>query len=192
MLLIVKERELLNQSEFEQKHLEDELTLLIAKIQREESRLYGGEIANPKELKSLQVEIKALNTTRESQEDELLAKIDQTDKIAGQLEKLKQAEIDFNKKAENLREKVLLVAEDINKAIVDKEKKKKNIVKEIDADLLGLYQKLRREKRGIAVAILSGLTCGGCYMEMPQIKNAEMRQAEIWRCPNCRRILIEL
>ena len=49
--LVSKEKELLNNSELAQKHLEDELDMLSAKIKKEESRLFGGEISNPKELK---------------------------------------------------------------------------------------------------------------------------------------------
>jgi len=189
--LINTENSLLSEAETEQKHLEDELSLLEAKIKREESRLYGGEVTNPKELKSLQSEVKALKDKRDGQEDALLAAIERTDKISGELNKLNQAEADFNKKADLLRDKLQSIGRDIDNDIENEEQKKNALISKISADLLELYKKLRREKRGIAVAKLDGLTCLGCHMEMPEQKNIGMRLEEIWRCPNCRRILIE-
>lgn len=164
--LINKEKDLLNKAELGQKQLEDELGMLTVKIKREEGRLYGGEVSNPKELKSLQSEVRVLKDKRDSQEDELLALIEEVEKLRDELSKLNKAEVDFNKKADNLRAKVLSLTVEITASIENEEQKKREITAKIDAGLLELYQKLRREKRGVAVAKISGLTCLGCHMEM--------------------------
>lgn len=61
----------------------------------------------------------------------------------------------------------------------------------IEPKLLELYEGIAREREGVALARLSGLTCGACRMNIEQGHLIDMKtQGNIASCPRCGRLLI--
>lgn len=63
----------------------------------------------------------------------------------------------------------------------------------IDAGLLALYERLRDQLGGLAVAPLRGRTCGGCRLELNPSDVARITAApaeQVVRCEECGRILV--
>ena len=62
---------------------------------------------------------------------------------------------------------------------------------EVDAELLSLYEDIRRQKKGVgAVALVDGV-CMGCHQKLsPVFLDHLKRETGIRRCEYCRRILV--
>lgn len=182
---------LLNKEKTEQKAAEDTVGAETEKIEREEGKLYGGKISNPKELKGIENEIKSLKARRDDDETKLLEKIEITDELS-----TRQAEV--NKQVQAVRAEADLAQADYEQAAgkIEAEIRQLNdsreeALKTVSPDELKLYDKLRHEKKGLAVAELDGSTCGGCHMELPaQEFSRIVAEEQVWRCPHCRRILV--
>jgi predicted nucleic acid-binding Zn-ribbon protein len=64
-------------------------------------------------------------------------------------------------------------------------------VKEVPADVVSLYDKLREAKGGVGVAALRGDMCEGCHTKLPAREVEQVRaEGGLQRCDNCRRILV--
>jgi len=182
---------LLHKEQVEQKALEDTIGVLTDKIGREEVRLYGGKISNPKELKGIEDEVKALKARRDRDETKLLEKIETT-------EALSDGQIKLNEQLQTARAEADLAQASFERASGDVETQisrskgqREEILKAVAPDTLKLYDRLRNEKQGLAVAVLAGSTCGGCHVELPaQELDRIVAVEQVWRCPHCRRILV--
>jgi uncharacterized protein len=60
----------------------------------------------------------------------------------------------------------------------------------VPPDVLGQYERLLEARDGVALAMLDGRTCQGCYIAVPtNIYVRLSRGQEVVACPNCQRIL---
>lgn len=63
---------------------------------------------------------------------------------------------------------------------------------ELPADLVRRYEKLKREKGGIAIAHFEGSHCSACHTEFMTGSLAKLKNGpEIGECPNCHRIFLK-
>ena len=61
----------------------------------------------------------------------------------------------------------------------------------MNAELLGLYEDLRRQKRGVGAAALTDSVCQACHQQLSHVYLDRLRHSEgVRRCEYCRRILI--
>lgn len=68
-----------------------------------------------------------------------------------------------------------------------------DVVRDVGADLVALYEKIRTSSGGIGAAALRQRRCGGCRLELNQVEVQRIREAapdEVLRCDECRRILV--
>ncbi len=88
----------------------------------------------------------------------------------------------------------LKVAVEDELAVIDKNIEETKAVweetaRQIDKESLDMYKRLI-EKDGEAVVVVSGQSCGGCYMQLtPQTFNLVLRKQELIPCLNCGKIL---
>jgi len=184
----------LHESEREQTRLENELSTIGDKIGREEKKLYGGGVVNPKELASIQQEVGSLNKHRDDIETELLEtmetveqrreKADQVrDRKTATQERVDEKERVFAEKAAALDDQIARVSKD-----------RQATAERVPADLLAVYEKIREQKGGLAAGELLAAEgiCGACRVELPAQELERMIGSEtLNRCPQCRRILVE-
>jgi uncharacterized protein len=75
--------------------------------------------------------------------------------------------------------------------IAERTTQREAIAAEIDAELLGLYDDLRRQKKGIGAAALVDGVCQACHEQLSSVELDKLKRAEgIRRCEHCRRILV--
>ncbi|MGH2807807.1 MAG: zinc ribbon domain-containing protein [Actinomycetota bacterium] len=175
----------------EQDRLEGEIELVEQKIAREEERMYSGGVSNPKELSALQAEVASLKKKKSSIEDELIEVMDQREHASSTLESLTQERTTASGEADQLNQQVTTLTGDIEVELQKHESARADIVPDIPADLLSMYDKLREQKAGVGAARLESGTCQGCHTKLPA-KEVERMRAEggLQRCDNCRRILV--
>jgi uncharacterized protein len=100
-----------------------------------------------------------------------------------------------------IREKELKIKKDELESIIEKtEKEEERLIKdstkerkEIEGRLLKAYDKIRTSYRnGLAVAVVSRESCGGCFNKIPPQKQIEIGMMKhIVACEHCGRILID-
>jgi predicted nucleic acid-binding Zn-ribbon protein len=64
------------------------------------------------------------------------------------------------------------------------------VVQTINVDDLDIYEKLRSNRRGLAVSKIVDHSCGSCGTTLsPAIRQSAQSPTQIVQCPSCRRIL---
>lgn len=182
-------QEALRDAEHKFKESEFEADELKAKIDPLEKKLYQGGMP-PKELEDLQADIDSIKRRRSALEDAALAAMDA-------LEAAQQAAADTGRTLDQLieqhgaeREDMGQRREEIEAEIARLEGEREEAASEIDASLLALYEKLRENKGGRAVAKLEGGACQGCRISLPMnVQQRARAGANVVQCPSCERIL---
>lgn len=160
------------------------------KIDRSQAALYGGKISNPKELQDLQHESEALRRHLATLEDEQLEAMLELDEAVSHL-----AETETNltetgvqvaaKKDEFARERSELIHD-----LETNESERAAALSSIEAPDLRQYEKLRKQKNGIAVARIVDKNCAACGTTLTATTFSSAKvPGKITRCNSCGRIL---
>ena len=171
--------------------LEHEIDSITRKAADEESRLYGGAVANVKELASIQHEVDNLKKRKSEREDELLVVLERREDVE---RRAKEAE----EHATELRIAVDHVAGDaarelgtVTTDLEARRDERAQLAAGIDPELLELYEELRPQKKGVAAAALVDGVCQGCHEKLSSVELDRVKRTEgIARCEYCRRILV--
>ena len=68
---------------------------------------------------------------------------------------------------------------------------RKNIVKDINRQIIGIYERVRKGKGGLVVVPVRKKSCGGCFKQIPPQRIQEIRRGDrIFACESCGRIVI--
>jgi predicted nucleic acid-binding Zn-ribbon protein len=181
----------LGEEEHKQKKMEGELELVSLKIEKEEKKLYSGTIASAKELSSIQEEIRSLKKQKDDQETELLEELDVIDGLRQKVAQTESVIKENSQRLARLEEEYGQLVSEIEKEVAALWKGREQILPQISEEVLALYEKLRKEKQGRAVAELKDGTCQGCGMELPAEEvDKILHSDELWQCDYCKRILI--
>lgn len=156
-----------------------------AKIETEDKKLYSGTITDPRELKNLQEEIFALRRLLKSQEEVVLARIEQEElaqEAAAYLAALtKKSAKTWSERQADLSERRTGVADQA--ALVEGEvTEQRDLMAQTD---LAVYDD-HRSRRPLAVSAVEGGVCGSCRLALPTtILTRARRGAEAVLCPAC-------
>ncbi len=160
------------------------------KIETNEAALYAGKIHNPKELQDLQNDIASRKKNLESLEDEQLEAmltLEDTEKARknckNHLDETQARLISQNASLAGEKEK-------LKESLLRLGGEREAALKPITPESLTIYQNLRKQKHGIAVATVEDGACSGCGTEL---RPAELQAARspytIVFCATCGRIL---
>jgi uncharacterized protein len=171
--------------------LEHEIESFSAKSAAEEKRMYDGSIANAKELEALQHEIASLKERRSRAEDELLEQMERREDLETRATAA-SAEVDAAREGmESLGGDSVRELEQIAASLEELTAARSQLATEFDAELLELYEDLRRQKKGIGAAALVDGVCQACHERLSAMEVARLKKREeIGRCEYCRRILV--
>ena len=153
----------------EQQRLEDEITTLNERANHHDKTLYSGTIGNPRELQSLQDEIASLKRRISQLEDQELEVMEQIEPLDGQLAGLAASRAVLDERGGGLRaqiaEEEVSIAADLERVRNERDELAGNV----DDELLGEYEELRKRLGGIAIARLVGGSCGGCHLGLSAV-----------------------
>ena len=172
------------------KRAEAEVEKQKVKIEQTEVSLYSGNIKNPKELQDLQNESASLKRYLETLEErQLEAMLEEEAK-----EQSKQAALDALEKVKMrlADQNVTLMTEqqDLDKEFERLESERQAALAPLDTGLLTVYEQLRQDRRGLAVAKISDGACVACGTTLTPSQNQNARSTnQILNCPTCGRIL---
>ncbi len=173
------------------KDLELQSTTLDNKIKSVEDRLYGGAVKNPKELADLQKDVAALRRHKTELDDTLLGVFDemeQAERERGQRQaELAQVEAAWHSDQAALSGERAQLSERIR--VLDAERGALRAA--IASDDLAVYDQLRAQRHGQAVARLEDGVCGACGVQPSANKMAHLQRDDaLIACGNCERILV--
>ena len=160
------------------------------KLEQAEANLYGGTVRNPKELQDLQNDVaslkKHLAVLEERQLECMLAAEEGQlvlTRARGQLEVI-QAQLG-DEHRDLIAERTSLL-HDQNR--LDSERQA--AVSALAAEILAMYESLRQQRRGLAVAEVADGGCAACGTTLTPAQHQSARQAaQLVHCPSCGRIL---
>jgi predicted nucleic acid-binding Zn-ribbon protein len=183
----------LRKSQGKLRSLELDLEEILSKIASTQQMLYGGEITNPKELASLEQEIDYLKRRQSEVEDETLETMaeveDRESWLKAEEERLERMEEDWEAIQEDLRRRAV----ELGSRLKYLEGKREEILLMISEEDLPMYDDLRRQKGGQAVAVLEGGICQGCRVALPTSLVQKVRRGQdLVYCGSCQRILYSL
>lgn len=175
-----------------QEKTEAELRALEEKLKKEEEKLYGGSVSNPKELRGLQAEVKSLRKKMDGLETQAIEDMERLDELRPPLEEAESKHGEISRRLEEKREVLRAEEERINGELAKLQEERQRIRSGIETELLEVYDKLLETKNGLAVVPVLDGVCQGCRVELPGKEYDRFLRSEgLFRCPNCRRILVK-
>ncbi len=174
--------------EMSKKEKENEMTEKEAAVKKHQAELNA--IKTNDAFKALLKEIEDKKKSVDDLETEILSLLDEIDAAA----KVEEAAKDDLKRAEDENEKQVKVLEGrrIEKEgrLSAGEEKRKSFIEGIDGELLGLYDKTRERRDGVAISKIEGNSCSVCRVNQPpQVIVDANKGTKILTCESCQRIL---
>lgn len=182
-----QEKERLQFLERERSRKEGDLDELGEKIKKTKGKLF--EVKSNKEYQALLHEIGLMEESTSRNEDEILTMLDEIDELKGSVSQREGDLVTVEKETQAEVAKIQGELTHIVKEIDAAEKQRKKVLASLTPDLVKAYETLK-QRRGMALALVRGGVCQGCYVNIPpQMFNEVQRNDTLIRCPNCNRFL---
>jgi predicted nucleic acid-binding Zn-ribbon protein len=155
------------------------------------TRLYGGEVGNPKELEDIQNKIAERKRRRAHLEDELLEAMIQIEELQEALAQARQdlheIETAWGAEQKTLNGELQRLKQELKTLKAERQA----ALESVTTENLELYETLRIQKRGQAVAVLENSSCSVCRVEQTENIVQKVRQdQQLVMCTSCGRILV--
>lgn len=186
-----------------QRRYDDDLSSVVAKRDRERSLLYSGDVTGVRELQSLEEEVAALGRRQRVVEDKLLEVMEELESAGTDLAALVEGRDGLATLIVSTTERLTVAAAEIDGECERVRSERAAVAREVAADLLARYERLRAQIGGVAVARLEATSCLGCHLALPLMEVDRLRRLpEVGEappgtddkgsatCPSCGRILV--
>lgn len=156
-----------------------------------EGQLYGGDIVNPRELETLQLEVNNTRHQFEQQDVRLLELSLQAEDTRNRIETLERDLADTQAAWETRQTELWIQLEELTERQETLTAERKDMAAGLDAVELTRYEGLRKSKGGKAVArVMRGL-CQACRMSLPTQHLQRVRSGrQMVLCNSCGRMLL--
>lgn len=170
--------------------LELDLDEISSKIASAQDMLYGGSVSNPKELAGFEQEIEYLTRRQTEVEDRTLETMAEVEEGGSRLEEGQERLLRVETEWEVTQEDLLRRAADLRSRLDSLGEERERTLLLVSQERQAMYEDLRQQKGGQAVALLEGGLCQGCRVALPTSMIQKVRQGEdLVRCSSCQRIL---
>lgn len=189
-----KERELeLRAAHDRLQELEQEASELETRLKSISAGLYGGVIKNTRELSQMEQEMSHLKEKQglleEAEIESMLAVDAATSGLSEARQGLAQARGSWEADSARLAEERRQLAGELE-VLQGRRKEMLDANPDLDPGLLSRYERLRKAKWGVAVAMVENGMCTGCRVTLPKATVQECRTAQhLVLCTSCGRIL---
>jgi len=189
--LVVTETELGDLAR-EQSRAERDVEQVRVRIEKDRARLDAGQVSAARELASLQSEIENLHRRQGDLEEVVLELMERRETLESQRD-----EVTTDRESLGAEIATVTARRDEAFAEIDEQAAKASdqrggIAADVPADLLALYDQVRKTK-GVGAAMLRAGRCEGCHLNVDAADLKVIRAAapdDVVRCEECRRILI--
>jgi predicted nucleic acid-binding Zn-ribbon protein len=170
------------------KEKEIELQTKEASVKKYQAQLY--QIKTNKEYTSLLSEIEGLKADSSVLEEDILKLFEETDRIRDEIKKEEGQLAQDKDVLRNEEEKVKQELEVIGARLKELNQARGVLTPRVILPLLDRYERILKNRNGLAVVSAENDSCQGCHMELPpQVINEMRLKKEIIYCENCARIV---
>jgi hypothetical protein len=159
------------------------------KIAAKSGQLYG---AKTNELyKAFIKEIEALRVTKNRVEEEMIVMMEELERAEHQVKTLDREVTSIG--TETIERIGTLEKEraELQAAVVVREEERTNLIGTIDQHILNVYERIRKNKRGVAVVSIANDRCNGCLIPIPpQLMLEVAKKDRLHLCEHCGRVLV--
>jgi predicted nucleic acid-binding Zn-ribbon protein len=177
----------------DQKRREDEVAGLEAKLGDLNNSMYSSGVTSPRELQTMQEEIDALQRQRRGIEDEIIELMEYVEPLDEQLsaanEQRAALDVDAQASLGRLTEQEVVIDREL-KAV---EGERDAIAVDVPADVMDMYEDLRRSFAGLGIVRLEHGICGGCHLALPRAEVDRLKHLAPdvpVHCEECGRLLV--
>ena len=182
--------------------IQEDIKKIKVEVKQKELELKSGEnevkklqqqlmqVKTNKEYKSLLSEIEGKKADNSLIEDNILDLMEEIDKkemeLNAEKENLKKLEAEYNRQEAKIKSEI----SEIEKQIQEKQTQRSQIASQVDPQLLAIYERLLKNRGGLAIVPVINEACGGCHLSLrPQVINEIKRKDQLVTCERCSRIL---
>jgi len=172
------------------KRIELEASAKQLKLEQCESTLYGGKVKIPKELQDLQHEVAAIKRAIAALEDQQLEAMVLVEEAQARCDAAQQQLV--HAQGESASDNAIMAGERsaLDTLSLRLQTERDAVVNQIDAATLEEYSRLRKAKRGVAVATVSDNGCSACGTELTAADRQSARSPlQVFHCPSCGRFI---
>ena len=158
------------------------------KVRKWESRL--NELKTPREYAALARELDIAKKTNQSADEEIKRLAGEYSEVRKQVEAGEQALAEKETVVAREGAEIRGVLDGLQARMKDLEAERQRLVALCDRSLVSKYERIRKQRGGVAVAPVVAGTCKGCQRNIPpQMANNLLTGSEILSCPNCHRFI---
>jgi uncharacterized protein len=148
------------------------------------------EVKNNKEYQAMLKEIEIAESSRGEIETQIIALLDELDKLSVLVKKdeeiLKQSRNKYEQEKKAIEDDLNAVDTDV----ANWEQKRIDLQKGVPDELLVRYERIKKRNKGVGVTSVWKSVCNGCHMNIPpQLYNELQKSDDLLSCPNCNRIM---
>jgi uncharacterized protein len=174
--------------QLKQKQKESDLAAREDKILKLQAQLY--QLKSNKEYSAMEMEIKGHKADKSLLEEEILKLLDSVDDAKRALAKEKELLAVEEKKHAAAAAELKAKTDELQKLVAAEEEKRKTYTPNIEPRLLAQYERILKNREGLAIVPIVNNSCGGCHMGLPpQAVNEAQRHEKLQLCEDCARIL---
>lgn len=177
----------------EERRYADEATGLEARAKDDETTLYSGEIASPRELQALQADIDQLRRHRDAVEERQLDVMEVRERIETELAEAETARGATQDEADRVGAIVREQEAACDAELQREQQARDALARQLPQSLLAAYERARSSGSGIGAARLVGDTCQGCHLSLPATEVTRIRKQPadaVSFCDNCGCVLV--
>lgn len=175
------------------RRLEDHVTGIEEKRKGLNEQLYGQSMTSPKEAMTLQEELEALARRQRGLEDEEIELMELAEPLDAEAAQLEERATALTAERAAVEGRLADAEAEIAAELSTVETTRAEVAAGVAADLIELYEDLRKSQGGIAVARLVGASCQGCHLALPAASVARIKRVpadEPAYCDECGRLLV--
>jgi hypothetical protein len=167
---------------------EAEVRSLESKQLKSEEKLRS--VKTNKEYQSMLKEIEDLKVKASEIEDRMLQELEQIEQVEAQMVEKKKDLAVFEKEIEQQQIQVRQAAQQQIEQLEGFKIKRDEVYARLSPQLQKIFQRLKQQCRGIAIAAVDSAVCQMCHLNIPpQLYNELLRLKSLRNCPNCQRII---
>jgi predicted nucleic acid-binding Zn-ribbon protein len=184
----VREQRHLEELQRQQHVAEGEADDLAAKLASVEEEMYSGRIGNPKELANLQHEADGLKSRRGQAEDRALEIMERVATLEARVAALGSELGRLEEEWNNEQLRLEAEGERYRELKADLEQRRQQLVSDIDAAAVAVYEDIRRRKNWAVASVEQGI-CRGCGISLSTTQLQQAKGDRLVQCGSCGRIL---
>ena len=176
----------------EQSRAERDVDQVRTRIEKDRARLDAGQVSAARELASLQSEIENLHRRQGDLEEVVLELMERRETLDSQQAELTTEQESLGGAIAALAARRDAAFKEIDEQAAKASDRRASVVADVPADLLALYDQIRKTK-GVGAAMLQAGRCEGCHLSLNAADLNVIRASapdEVVRCEECRRILV--